>query len=696
MSTETLTKRDLLIELGTEELPPKALSTLSKALSDELTQQLNDAGLKHGEVERFAAPRRLAVLVRDLQEKQADRDVERQGPAVKAAFDADGNPTKAAEGFARSLGLSVAQLDQQDTDKGERLVARIRETGKAATDLIPDFVAQAVQKLPIPKRMRWGRRKVQFVRPAHWLVALFGDQVIPFQLLDQQAGRTSYGHRFHAPGAIELNHAGEYAQRLEEEGHVIADFSRRRAMIEAQATAAGKTAGGKAQIDADLLDEVTALVEWPVALAGTFDDDFLRVPQEALISAMEEHQKYFSVLDSDGTLLPQFITISNIASKDPQKVIHGNEKVIRPRLADAAFFYDNDCRHTLAQHAKGLARVVFQQQLGTVADKCERIAALAAHIAEQIGGDTANAKQAGLLCKADLNTEMVDEFDTMQGIMGYYLARRENQPEEVAQALYEQYLPRFSGDALPQSQAGMAVSLADKIDTLVGIFGIGQKPSGTKDPYALRRATLGVLRIIIENQLQLDLHGLLEKAGDQLELRIDRSQVNEAFEFIKGRYRAMYQDKGVATPVIQSVLAIESACHRPLDFDRRIHAVANFQNRPEAQSLAAANKRVSNILAKLDTPPADEIDGALLDDEAEQELTNRVVAAYEQSEPLLEKGDYAAVLEILADLHEPVATFFDTVMVMADDPAVRHNRLALLAFLRDLFLDVADISLLQE
>ncbi|WP_421705416.1 glycine--tRNA ligase subunit beta [Alloalcanivorax xenomutans] len=688
--------RDLLIELGTEELPPKALPTLSAALTEEFVRQLDEAGLQHGEVESFAAPRRLAVLVRDLDEKQADRDIERHGPAVQAAFDAEGNPTKAAQGFAASLGLTVDQLDRQDTGKGERLIARITEEGKATTELVPAFFAQAIQKLPIPKRMRWGSRKVQFVRPAHWLVALFGDEVIPFELLDLQSGRTSYGHRFHAPGAIELSQAGEYAGRLENEGHVIADFDRRKAMIEEQTITAGKQAGGTARINPDLLDEVTALVEWPVALTGGFDEDFLRVPQEALISAMEEHQKYFSVLDADGKLMPKFITISNIESKDPAQVIAGNEKVIRPRLADAAFFYDNDCKKTLAQHAEGLAQVVFQQQLGTVADKCQRIGALAAVIAEQTGGDSAHARLAGELSKADLNSEMVYEFDTMQGIMGYYLAQREGQPEDVAEALYEQYLPRFAGDKLPQSKTGMAVSQADKIDTLVGIFGIGQKPSGTKDPYALRRATLGVLRIIIENQLELDLRDLLDQAATQLGDRIDAAQVDEAFDFIKGRYRAMYQEQGIATPVILSVLAIEDACRKPLDFDRRVKAVAAFQQREEAQALAAANKRVSNILAKLEQAPPEEIDGALLEDEAEQELTNLVVAAYEQSEPLLEQGDYQAVLELLAELRAPVDAFFESVMVMAEDPAVRYNRLALLSFLRDLFLNVADISLLQE
>ena len=691
-----MAKRDLLIELGTEELPPKALPDLSAALTEELVRQLDDAGLAHGAVESFAAPRRLAVLVRDLADKQADRQVERLGPALQAAYDADGQPTKAAEGFAASVGLSVDQLDRRDTDKGERLFAQLTEAGRPTVELVPDFLAQAVNKLPIPKRMRWGRRKVQFVRPVHWLVALYGSDVIDFELLDQRAGRTSRGHRFHAPDAIELREAGDYATRLEQDGKVIADFPRRREMIRQQAEQAGRDAGGQAHLDEDLLDEVTALVEWPVALAGRFDDDFLRVPQEALITAMEEHQKYFPVLDANGKLTPHFITISNIESRDPKKVIAGNEKVIRPRLADAAFFYDNDCRKPLEQHAQGLAQVVFQQKLGTLADKCDRIGWLAGEIADRIGGDANLARRAGALSKADLNSEMVYEFDTMQGVMGYYLARNEGLPEELAQALHEQYLPRFAGDGLPRTKTGQAVSLADKIDTLVGIFGIGQKPSGTKDPYALRRATLGILRIIIDNQLPLDLRDLLDQAAVALGQRIDADRVDEAFDFVKGRYRAMYQEQGFATPVILSVLALDEACRRPLDFDRRVRAVAAFQNRDEAQALAAANKRVSNILAKLDKAPPEEIDGALLEEEAEQTLTDMVVDAYARSEPLLEEGNYEAVLALLAELREPVDAFFDQVMVMAEDPAVRDNRLALLTFLRDLFLNVADISLLQE
>ncbi|MBZ2188991.1 glycine--tRNA ligase subunit beta [Alcanivorax sp. JB21] len=690
MSSAPTEYQDLLIELGTEELPPKSLQSLSEAFAGEVLRQIDDAGLAHGALTVFAAPRRLAFRIEALQLAQPDRETERRGPAVAAAFDTDGQPTKAAQGFASSVGLRVDQLQTLDTDKGAWLVARVTEQGKQAQALLPEFLAQSVQRLPIPKRMRWGARTEQFVRPVHWLVALLGEDVLPLSLLGLEAGRQTHGHRFHAPAPLVLNTPKEYEQRLESEGFVIADFARRRAMVNEQATAAGTQAGGTAVIDDDLLNEVTALVEWPVALMGRFDVDFLRVPQEALITAMQEHQKYFPVVDDNGKLMNAFITISNIDSTDKTAVISGNEKVIRPRLADAAFFYDNDCRKTLAQHAEPLRQVVFQQQLGTTFEKCERVARLAGIIADKIGGDVALATQAGHLCKADLTSEMVGEFDTMQGVMGYYLARHEGLPEELAQALHEQYLPRFAGDTLPATRTGQAVALADKLDTLVGIFGIGQKPTGDKDPYALRRATLGILRIIIGNELPLDIARLVKEAAAGLGTRITDDAAGQALDFINGRYRAMYQELGIDTQVIRAVQAV--APTQPLDFDRRVRAVAAFRERPEAAALAAANKRVANILAKLEKAPGDEIDGALLDGPAEHALTDAVVNAYAQSEPLVEQGDYVAILALLADLREPVDAFFDQVMVMADDPAVRDNRLALLSFLRDLFLQVADIS----
>lgn len=683
-------RADLLIELGTEELPPKALKALSEAFANEVFKQIDDAGLAHGALHIFAAPRRLAFRIDQLQTEQADREVERKGPAVKAAFDGDGKPTKAAEGFAQSCGISVDQLDTVETDKGAWLIARVTEQGKPLAELLPGFLEQSVQRLPIPKRMRWGNRKVQFVRPTQWLVALLGDQVLPLELLDQTAGRVTRGHRFHCTAPIELANAAEYEQRLEQDGHVIAEFARRHALIEQQAIAAGRQEGGVTAIDADLLDEVTALVEWPVALVGHFEEEFLRVPQEALITTMEENQKYFPVLDADGKLKNAFVFISNLDSPQKQLVISGNEKVVRPRLADAAFFYDLDRKKTLSEHALPLQQVVFQQQLGTVAEKCQRISALAGVIAKQIGGDIALAEQAGSLCKADLASDMVYEFDTMQGVMGYYLAKNEGLHTEVAEAMREQYLPRFAGDSLPQTRTGMAVAVADKLDTLVGIFGIGQKPSGDKDPYALRRATLGTLRIIIEGELSLDLDAMIAHAAALFGDRIDANCVADVIEFVRGRYRAIYQDQGIETPVILSVAAVNPA--QPLDFDRRVKAVAEFQQRSEAASLAAANKRVANILAKHAVGSDVVVDATKLVEAEEKTLHAAVVKVSAAIAPQVAARNYAAVLAELASLRKPVDAFFEKVMVMADDDSLRNNRLALLATLRGLFLQVADIS----
>lgn len=685
---------DLLIELGTEELPPLALKELSEAFAREVVAQIDEAELAHGEPRIYASPRRLGFLIPSLQLRQEDRELEKRGPAVKAAFDDDGKPTKAAEGFAGSVGKTVDELETLDTDKGSWLMARVTEQGKPAAELVPEFVARSVQKLPIPKRMRWGKRKVQFVRPVHWLVAMLGKDVLDMELLDQKAGRITRGHRFHGADDIELQTPDEYEQRLEKEGWVIADFARRRDLIQAKVVELGKKAGGSADIEEELLDEVTALVEWPVPLLGSFEQDFLRVPQEALIYAMAEHQKYFPVLDDRGKLMPAFITVSNIESKDEQVVVEGNEKVIRPRLADAAFFYDNDCKKTLEQHAGPLENVVFQQQLGTVADKCRRISTIAAQIAAHTGGDTDRAAQAGLLSKADLTTEMVGEFDSMQGTMGYYLARHEGLDDEVAEALHEQYRPRFAGDAVPKTKTGQAVSIADKLDTLVGIFGIGQKPSGDKDPYGLRRATLGILRTIIDNRMDLDLADLvranIEAFGDRLS---NDNVYDDVMDFIMGRYRAMYQDQGIPTPVIRAVLAV--APTRPLDFDRRVRAVQTFMTQPEADALAAANKRVGNILGKQGGDVASEINTGLLDEAAEKALYQALQEAEVAARPLLDNGEYDQALSRLASLREPVDDFFDNVMVMADDEKLRGNRLATLSELRRLFMAVADIGELQ-
>jgi glycyl-tRNA synthetase beta chain len=685
-------RADLLIELGTEELPPKALKTLADAFANETLKQLDDAGLEHGALRVFAAPRRLAFRIEQLAVCQPDRDIERRGPAVKAAFDDEGHPTRAALGFAQSVGLTMDQLETVETDKGAWLVAKVSEKGKPLAELLPAVLEQSVQRLPIPKRMRWGNRKVQFVRPTQWLVALFGDQVLDITLLDQQAGRDTLGHRFQAPAPIRLNAATEYEQRLEKEGYVIADFERRREIVREQAIAAGQKQGGVTSIDGDLLDEVTALVEWPVALVGHFEEDFLRVPQEALITTMESNQKYFPVLDEQGKLKNAFVFISNLDSKEPQWVVSGNEKVVRPRLADAAFFYDLDRKKTLAQHAEPLEKVVFQQQLGSVADKGRRIAKLAGMIAQEIGGDRTLAEHAGVLAKADLASAMVYEFDTMQGVMGYYLAKHEGLDSEIAEAMREQYLPRFSGDVLPQTKTGMAIAIADKLDTLVGIFGIGQKPTGDKDPYALRRATLGILRIIIGQKLPLDMASLIDASlAAFAEVVKDPATVRtEVLDFVQGRYRAMYQEQGIDTQVILSVLAIHPT--RPLDVEQRIQAVAAFRSRPEATALAAANKRVGNILGKLNGPAPEAIQEGILQQDEERQLFTALQQASRDTAEQIAAQDYAAVLARLASLREPVDAFFDKVMVMAEDVAQRDNRLAMLNQLRGLFLKVADIS----
>ncbi len=675
----------LLIELGTEELPPVALPALRDALVDSVVAQLDEAGFAHGKVQRFAAPRRLAFRINDLALKQPDRQVERRGPSLKAAYDADGNPTRAAEGFAKSAGLTVDQLDKMETPKGTWLVAHLTEKGQGLAELMPAYLDKAIHQLPIPKRMHWGASRVEFVRPVHWLVALLDDKVLPLELLGLQSGRESSGHRFHHPGPVSLANATDYESALEA-AHVMVDFERRRQQIEQGATQLGKQAGGEVRMLPELLDEVTALVEWPVPLLAEFEERFLRVPQEALIATMESDQKYFPVLDADGKLLNAFVFVSNIESADPQQVIAGNQRVVRPRLADAEFFYDLDCKKTLQQHAEPLKRTVFQQQLGTIADKSARVAKLAVVIAEQLGGSANWAEQAALLAKADLTTAMVGEFAKMQGIMGRYLAENQELPDEVAATMEEQYLPKHAGDALPASTTGQAVALADKIDTLVGIFGIGAKPSGTKDPFALRRAALGVLRIVVEQQLPLNLADLVDKAVSALGDKINPAQGQEALGFIIGRYRSFYQEQGFSTPLIQAVTQVRA--EQPLDLDQRLHALADFQQQPACAALAAANKRVANILAKQGDGAKTVVNAGLLQEAAEKAL-------YDALQKVDTRGDYPARLTQLSALREPVDAFFEQVMVMVDDEALKANRLALLAQLRGLFMQVADISLLD-
>ena len=686
--------QDFLVELGTEELPPKALKPLSDAFTQGIAQGLKDAGLDFGRVEAFAAPRRLAVRVRDLADAQPDKPVEKRGPAVKAAFDDAGNPTRALTGFANSLGVTPDQLDTLETDKGAWLVYRTVEQGKATVDLLPQLVEQALAALPIPKRMRWGAYRTEFVRPVHWVVLLYGNQVINTPIMGLTPGNKTRGHRFHCPEPLIVPTPNDYEVVLKQEGHVLADFAERREQIRAGVEAlAERETGGRAVIDEDLLDEVTALNEWPVPLMGRFEERFLAVPPEALISSMKEHQKYFHVVDRDGRMLPLFITVANIESKDPAQVIAGNEKVIRPRLSDAAFFYETDRKTRLEDRVDALKPIVFQEKLGSLYDKSMRVAALARRIAEAIGSDPALAERAARLAKTDLVTEMVLEFTELQGIMGQYYARHDGEPEEVAQALNEQYMPRFAGDDLPTTPTGCAVAIADRIDSLVGLFGINQPPSGTRDPFALRRAALGVLRIIIERQLPLDLQTLCEWAEQNFTVLTEPRVADTVVDYMLGRFRAHYEEQGIGAEVYLAVHARRPT--RPLDFDRRVKAVEAFRQLPEAQALAAANKRVSNILTKQggdDVPES--VDTGRLQDAAEKALAAKVDELSAQVGPLFDQGDYASALTALAGLRAPVDTFFDQVMVMAEDDAVRRNRLALLNRLRNLFLRVADISLL--
>ena len=690
-----MSKQDLLIEIGTEELPPKALKKLSDAFTSGIVTGLEKAELDFGEVKPYATPRRLAVLVHNLDTTQSDKEVEKRGPAVKAAFDGDGNPTKATEGFARSCGVSPSDLETMETDKGAWLVYRSTQQGQATAELIPGIVQDSLNKLPIPKRMRWGDLDAEFVRPVHWIVMLFGDDVIDAEILSVKSGRDTFGHRFHHANPIYLGEPAAYAPILETTGHVIADFADRREAIRAQVMEAAENNDGKAVIDEALLDEVTGLVEWPLAVVGSFEERFLDVPSECLISAMKEHQKYFHMVDAGGKLMPNFITVSNIDSRKPEYVREGNERVIRPRLTDADFFWNQDKKQKLETRLESLKSVTFQKKLGSLYDKTQRVAAIAEYIAKAIGGDGAKAARAAQLAKCDLMTDMVFEFTDLQGIMGRYYATIDGEDDEVAAALDEQYMPRFAGDELPAGKAGKALAIAEKLDTLIGIFGIGQVPSGDKDPFALRRAALGALRIIIEKGLDIDLKAALEHTAETNIGLFDNPEViNQVFDFMMGRLKAYYADAGVAPDTFEAVLE-QQPC-QPLDFDARLKAVTAFRQLAEAESLAAANKRIGNILKKAEESIPDAVDTSLFTDEAEKALHAKIDAMAEVVAPLFAKRDYEAALKELAALRPEVDTFFDEVMVMADDAAIRANRLGLLKQLSDLFLEVADLGQLQS
>ncbi|MBB4861813.1 glycyl-tRNA synthetase beta chain [Pseudomonas nitritireducens] len=683
-----MSAKDFLVELGTEELPPKALKSLGEAFLAGIEKGLKAAGLTYAAARCYAAPRRLAVQIDQLAVQQPDRTVNLDGPPLQAAFDASGNPTQAALGFAKKCGVDLEQIDKS----GPKLKFSQTIAGQPAVGLLPGIVEASLNDLPIPKRMRWAARREEFVRPTQWLVMLFGDDVVDCEILTRKAGRESRGHRFHNPANVRISAPGNYLEDLRS-AYVLAYFAERRAIISKRVAELAAEQKGSAIVPADLLDEVTALVEWPVPLVCSFEERFLAVPQEALITTMQDNQKYFCLLDANGKLLPRFITVANVESKAPEQIISGNEKVVRPRLTDAEFFFKQDQKQPLEAFNARLKNVVFQAQLGTVYEKAERVSKLAAYIAARIGGDATNAARAGILSKCDLATEMVGEFPEMQGIAGYYYATAGGEAKDVALALNEQYMPRGAGAELPSTLTGAAVAVADKLDTLVGIFGIGMLPTGSKDPYALRRAALGVLRILIEKQLDLDLVDAICVAVAQYGDKVKADGLSEQVQdFVFDRLRARYEDEGVDVAVYQAVRALKPTA--PLDFDQRVQAVQAFRQLPEAAALAAANKRVSNILAKAEGDVPAAVDAGLFTESAEKALGSAVAAAESEVAPLAAARDYRAALARLAALRAPVDAFFEEVLVNADDNAVKANRYALLAKLRGLFLGVADISLL--
>ena len=690
-----MSTQDLLIEIGTEELPPKALKTLSRAFLAGVHKGLKAAGLEFEDLVNYASPRRLSVLVFALQEKQEDKQVDRRGPALAAAFDDEGCPTQAAKGFAKSCGVEVEQLNKLETKNGSWLSYSSLQTGRETSELIPDIVRKSLDDLPIPKRMRWGALSEQFVRPVHWVVLLFGDNVIDATILGVKTSRETRGHRFHHPDTLYIGEPSAYAPLLETEGHVIVEFEARREAIRAQVLEIAHTVQGTAIIDDALLDEVTSMVEWPQAVLGNFNKRFLEVPSEALISAMKGHQKYFHLLDADGKLMPHFITISNIESKDPDKVREGNERVIRPRLSDSEFFWKQDQKRTLEDRIDDLKTVVFQSKLGTLYDKVQRTMTIASSIAGQLGFNENDAKRAAELCKSDLLTDMVGEFPDLQGLMGRYYAKLNGENNQVAQAIDEHYMPRFSGDALPQTEAGICVALADKIDTLVGIFAIGRVPTGDKDPFALRRAALGICRILLEQNMDLtQLIKLAIKNYTYQKLPVDITKTtNMVYEFIMGRLQVYYSGLDFKHDEIEAVLCLKPNLLQ--DIDKKLHGLASFRKLPEAESLSAANKRISNILKKVETDIPEKWNTFLFSEQEEKDLADAITRVEPKLEPLFENQDYEAAMKKLANLHESVDAFFAEVMVMDDDESLRDNRLALLSHLRNLFLRVADLSRLQ-
>lgn len=684
--------KNFLIELGTEELPPTSLRTLAEAFANNFTKELNEADVSFDSVKWYATPRRLALKIIDIAESQPDKVVEKRGPATKVAFDADGNPTKAAEGWARGNGITVDQAERLTTDKGEWLLCKQEIKGQETKTLVVELAEKALAALPIPKPMRWGDKETQFIRPVKTLTMLLNDELIPGSILSIESARTIRGHRFMGEAEFTIEHADQYPEILREKGKVMADYEERKNIIIADSQAAAEKVGGIADLEDDLVEEVTSLVEWPVVLTASFEEKFLNVPSEALVYTMKGDQKYFPVYDAQGNLVPKFIFVSNIQSKDVHWVIEGNEKVVRPRLADAEFFFNTDRKRTLESHLPELETAIFQKQLGTIKDKTDRIVELAEFIAPQLKADPIKAKRAALLSKCDLMTSMVFEFTDIQGTMGMHYALHDGEDKEVAKAIKEQYMPRFAGDELPSNAVSSAVAIADKIDTIVGIFGIGQAPKGS-DPFALRRASLGILRILVENNYQLDLEELVTHAVSLYEKRLTNWDVKEdVIDFMLGRFRAWYQDEGFNIDVIQSVLALRPT--KPANFDDRVRAVSQFRKLEQAEALAAANKRVANILAKIEGYIPSQVNVDLLKETQEVALHDKLQAIINSG--VMDSGVYQDILTQLAELRTPIDEFFDHVMVMDKDEDIKQNRIILLNILRNMFLQVADISLLQK
>ncbi|MBV1909435.1 MAG: glycine--tRNA ligase subunit beta [Kangiellaceae bacterium] len=692
-----MTKKDFLFELGCEELPPKALIKLANSLLNSVSGALDKLGLDYEQCEYFATPRRLAIRFNQLDSAQPDKQVEKLGPAVAAAYDGDGNPKPAAIGFAKSNGVDVGDLSTKSTDKGERLAFVAEVRGQETVELLPEILSKAINQLPVPKAMRWGDSQFQFSRPIHWITTLFGDSVVEMNAFGVSASNFTFGHRFHSPEKIQLNSATQYEKALKQ-AYVVACFEERKAQIRTQVEKVAKDINAIAVVSESLLEEVAALVEWPVALLGSFEKEFLDVPSEALVSSMAEHQKYFHLVDSNNDLLPHFITIANIESRNSQSVVDGNEKVIRPRLADAKFFYDSDRRNPLDFYVEKLKKVVFQTKLGSVYDKSQRIGSLSSSIAKSLNADAALVSRASELCKCDLMTNMVGEFSDLQGIMGRYYAIKDGEHADVAAAMDEIYMPRFAGDKLPKSQVGTILSISDRVDTLVGIFGIGQLPTGAKDPFALRRASLGVLRLITENKLDLDLEELIEQSllsyqqSTLITLKTDTKK--ELLSFIYARASALYQDKGIAIPIIKSVQTLKIS--KPTDVEARINAVHLFSQKIESSDLAEANKRVKNILEKSNFESEDVVINKELFGTEETQLFNTISSMKGFVSDQVADANYGAALDKLAGMKDVVNKFFDSVMINANEQAVRNNRLALISELRNLFIGIADISLLQK